>query len=93
MTLAIKDPDARVDYMMDWSADCPDGQTVTASSWSAAPAEPQGLTIHGQSHDLLRTAVTISGGRAGQLYQLSNRVTLSDGQIDEQTIAIRVETR
>jgi hypothetical protein len=93
MALVIKDPDARVDYVMDWGADYLDGQMIVASEWSVSPAAMLGIVIHGQSHDLLRAVVTVSGGVPGQIYGLRNRVTLSDGQIDERSIVIRVEAQ
>jgi membrane-bound lytic murein transglycosylase len=37
--------------------------------------------------------VTVAGGQAGQVYRLTCRVTLSDGEIDERQLALRVEDR
>ncbi len=89
----IKDPDARVDYLFDWGSDYLDGQHLVASSWLVAPDVPGGLAILGHAHDLVSAKVTVGGGLAGQVYALTNRITLSDGQVDERSLAIRVDAR
>jgi hypothetical protein len=93
MALAIKDPGARIDYAIDWSVDYLDAQHIVASSWAVTPVEADGVGVDAASHSLLRTAVQVSGGRAGRVYQLTNRVELSDGQRDERSIAVRVDAR
>jgi hypothetical protein len=93
MAFEVKDPGARVDYLIDWGADYLDGQHLTASSWHVEPQIPGGLAVLGHAHDLVSAKVTVGGGAAGELYQLTNRITLSDGQIDERSIAVRVDAR
>ena len=39
----------------------------------------------------LRTSARVSGGLIGRLYRLTNRVTLSDGQVDARSVTFRVE--
>lgn len=91
--LLIKDPGARIDYAFDWGDAYPDGQTIDVSSWSVEPDVAGGVAVAGHSHDLLNCTATIEGGVAGGLYRVTNRVTLSDGQIDERSIMLRVEER
>lgn len=93
MALAIKDPDAQVNYVFDWGADYCDGQIIAASSWQIEPTASGGLVVASESHDLLRAAARVAGGRVGAVYQLTNRITLSDGQTDDRSIAIRVDAR
>lgn len=93
MALAIKDPDARIDYQIDWGADYLEEQFITASQWTIAPAEAGGLALVSDSYSLTRAAVQVEGGMPGAVYQLTNRVTLNDGQIDERSIAVRVDAR
>jgi hypothetical protein len=93
MALVIKDPDASVDYAIDWSADYLEDQAIFASSWQVAPSEAGGVVVEAASNNFLRTAVRIGGGAAGRVYQLTNRVELSDGQSDERSITIRVDAR
>jgi hypothetical protein len=88
----LKDPASRVDYSIDW-APYLDGQTIAASEWIAEPAEANGLTIGDERFDAARSAASFSGGAIGHVYSVSNRVTLSDGSIDERSICLRVEQR
>lgn len=91
MTLMIKDPEARIDVSVDWGARYLDGQSVTASNWTVEPAEADSIAIAAHSFDLTRAAATLTGGQAGASYRVTNRATLSDGQIDERSFQIRVE--
>lgn len=93
MALGIKDPEAQVDYSVDWSSDYLDGQFIVASQWSIEPAEAGGMTIVSASHNLTQAAVQVAGGVAGRRYTLTNHVALNDGQVDERSIAVRVEAR
>jgi len=92
MSFYLKDPEARVDYAIDW-ADYLDGQTIAASSWTVEPAEPGGIVVEEDSFELLRTAARLSGGLIGHSYGISNLVTLSDGSEDSRSITLRVEER
>ena len=40
-----------------------------------------------------RSSARLSGGIVGRVYRLTNRVTLSDGQVDERSVTMRVEER
>lgn len=90
MALKLKDPEARVDYAIDWR-DYLGVAAIASSSWTVAPAHEGGIAIVASGHDFTRTTVRVEGGREGALYRLTNRVTLSDGQVDERSIALRVE--
>ncbi len=93
MSLVIKDPGARVDYAFDWGDAYPDDQLIVEASWTVEPDTPGGVGVAGASHDLLRCAATLDGGAAGDVYRVTNRVILSDGQIDERSLTVRVEER
>ena len=90
MSLMVKDPQARIDHAMDWSGDL-GGQSVVASEWHVSPAEPGALLIEAAGFEPGRTRVRVSGGAVGQVYRLTNRVTLSDGQVEERSVTVRVE--
>lgn len=94
MSIFVKDPGASIDHAVDWDAGYLAGRSILASLWSVAPAggSPP-LLLGGERIVDGRTAVTISGGRAGQIYRVTNRVTLSDGGSDERTLVLRVEER
>ena len=93
MTLLLKDPDAVLDYSIDWGAEYLDGDLVAASDWSVEPDETGGLTVVGSDFDATTTTVKAGGGLTGQIYKLVNRVTLQSGRIDDRSIVLRVEKR
>lgn len=93
MSVRIKDPGARLDYRIDWAADYLDEQVITASAWTVEPGGPSGLAVTAHAFVPLATSVTLSGGVAGVTYRVTNRVTMSDGQIDERSLSVRVEER
>ena len=93
MSLYLKDPDARIDYAIDWGTAYLDGQIIVASEWAVTPEEESGAIVEIASFDLTRTAVTLSGGVPGHVYRIGNRVTLSDGRSDERSLTLRVEER
>lgn len=92
MSFYLKDPQSRVDYAIDWSGYL-DGQTISASTWSVSPEEAGGIAIDNAGFDLNRAAARLSGGKIGGIYRIGNRVTLSDGGVDERSITLRVEER
>lgn len=92
MKLYLKDPQARIDHEIDWSAYLA-GQHVAASAWEVNPIEAGGMAVEADAFEDRRTSVRLSGGAVGKLYRVTNRVTLSDGQVDERSIHVRVEER
>lgn len=92
MNLFVKDPQARIDHEIDWSAYLA-AQTLVASSWAVEPAEAGGLTVAESAFEDRRSSARLSGGVVGRLYRLTNHVILSDGQADERSVTIRVEER
>ena len=92
MSFYLKDPQARVDYAIDW-APYLGGQTIVASLWTIAPAETGGIAIDEHSFEPARTAARLSGGVTGHSYGIANQVTLTDGSTDARSICLRVEER
>lgn len=84
-----KDPQAKLDYGLDWSAWLGD-DTITASDWVA---EPAGLALSGFAHDKKKTSVYAAGGQAGSAYLLRNQVSTAAGRIDERSIKLKVKER
>lgn len=92
----LKDPDATLDYVIDWSVSyLMSGELITASSWSILPQE----AVNDLSIDTIPpvasgvTTVFVTGGIAGKIYQLTNRITTDQGRTDERSITIRVEEK
>lgn len=93
MAFFLKDPGASIDYAVEWGAGYLGAQTIAASQWSVEPDEPAGVHVGATLAAPTRTGATLNGGVPGQVYRVRNRVTLSDGRIDERSIALRVEQR
>jgi len=94
MTLLLKDPEAVLDYAIDWGAEYLGEEDLLAeSSWSVDPDESGGVAIVGSEFGGRTSTVQAGGGIAGRLYRLSNRVTTLSGRTDERSIVLRVEQR
>jgi hypothetical protein len=93
MTLLLKDPEAVLDYSVDWGAEYLGGDLIADSHWSVEPDEPGGLTVVGNDFDASIAIVNAGGGVAGRLYRLINDVALQSGRVDRRSIMLRVEKR
>lgn len=94
MSFLLKDPNAVLDYAVDWGAEyLAAGELLAASEWSVAPDEPGGISVAGSNFDPSISTVKAAGGIAGHLYSLVNRIRTGAGRIDERSILIRVEDR
>jgi len=94
MSLLLKDPQAVLDYSIDWGAEyLGDGELLATSDWSVVPDEPDGIIIVGTAFDASTSTVKAGGGVAGRLYSVVNRITTASGRVDERSIVIRVERR
>jgi hypothetical protein len=94
MTLLLKDPEAVLDYAIDWGAQyLPTGDLLSQSDWSVIPDEPDGVTIVGSDFDASISTVKAGGGVPGKIYRLVNQVVTESGRIDDRSIVLRVEKR
>jgi len=94
MTLLLKDPEAVLDYAIDWGADYLGlDDVLTTSSWSVEPDEAGGVVVVDSSFDDKLSTVQAGGGISGRLYRLANRVVTQLGRADERSIVLRVEQR
>ena len=85
-----KDPQAFLDYSIDWSAWLADNETIVTSTWAADSAD---LTLSLLANDGTLTTVWIAGGEAGKDYLVTNTITTVDGRIDERSITLTCEQR
>jgi|1185.fasta_scaffold212751_2 hypothetical protein len=93
MTLLLKDPDAVLDYSVDWGSEYLTGDLIADSGWTVEPDEPGGVTIVGNDFDATTAVVKAAGGTAGKLYRLVNSIVLQSGRADKRAIVLRVEKR
>jgi hypothetical protein len=86
-----KDPDAVLKYKFDWSDWLASGETI--STHTITPEA--GITVDSSSITDTNTSVTVtlSGGTAGNVYDVACLITTSDSQTDERTIKITCRQR
>lgn len=89
--VAIKDPDAQLDYTLDWSIWLPVGDTIAASQWVLPPD----LSQVSSTNTTTTATVWLKGGVLGATYLIVNRVTTAStpARIEDRTIQIRMQAR
>ena len=93
MTLLLKDPEAALDYAVDWGAEYLTVESLSQSDWQVTPVEIGGLSVVASAFDGKVATATAAGGVAGHVYQLTNHVVLSSGLTDSRSTVLRVEAR
>ncbi len=85
-----KDPDAVLDYSVDWSAWLA-GDQISSSEWLLE----NGAAIEKVSDTFTQTKATVwlRGGQVGRSYVVTNRIGTSGGRTDDRSITVRVEDR
>jgi len=85
----IKDPNAVLDYSIDWSSWLATGETITVSTWTVSI----GITVDSNNFSGTDTVVWLSGGTAGSDYEGTNHITTSVGREDDRTITLICQER
>lgn len=96
----LKDPDADLDYAVDWGTGAepgpwlPAGDSIATSVWTV----PDGLVLGtGDKAPTITggnlTRCWLSGGTAGTTYQVTNQITTVDGRVDERSLTIQCVNR
>lgn len=93
MTLLLKDPEAALDYGVDWGSEYLVEESIASSEWGIEPDEPGGLAIESDRFDAASTTASLQGGVAGRVYRLVNRIETSSGKRDARSFTVRVEKR
>lgn len=86
----VKDPDAVLDYAIDWTDLLVDGEAITSDQWDITPVENNGLALGATASEGPLRSAFVSGGRRGRIYRLRNRVLTSAGRSDDRSILIRI---
>lgn len=86
-----KDPDATLDYSLDWDAD--DWLGTDTISGTPTWTVPSGLTLETQSNTTTVATAWISGGTVNTDYDVACKITTAGGRIDERTIRLQVRQR
>lgn len=85
----VHDPLEKIEYVMDWSYAVSDGVTIATSTWTA----PAALTLTGPNIDGEFTVVSIAGGVVHKVYQVENKILLSNGQTFVDSIFLYIEEK
>lgn len=91
MTAFPKDPNALLDYSVDWAPWLAADETVA----SAVVTVPAGL-VKDRTETVAATGlitVWLSGGTAGVNYDVGFRITTSQGRVDERSMTVKVNQR
>ena len=85
-----KDPQAVLDYTIDWTKWLDEvGDSIATSTWIV----PTGLTKVTETNTTKLATVWLSGGTVGENYTVTNRITTVGGRADDRSITIRVQER
>jgi hypothetical protein len=84
-----KDPDATLDYSVEWEQWLPPGDEIVTSAWSV----PNGLTWVSEQLGWTLATVVVSGGVLGETYEVVNRVTTALGKADDRSILLTMRHR
>jgi hypothetical protein len=93
MRTFIKDPDADLDYGMDWT-NWLNGDTIVASTWIAP--DGSGLALHDGATNAAGTVTTIwlrGGVVAATPWMVTNRITTAGGRTEDRSLLITVRER
>lgn len=86
--LISKDPDAVLDYAIDWSRWLGE-DALTAAQW----AVPDGLTKVSEALDTGTATIWLSGGSVGVTYLLTCHITTAAGREEDQSFRIKIKER
>lgn len=85
MTVFYKDPDASLDYRVDWE-DWLNSDTISSVAWTVGSGLTQGTT----TNTTLVATIWLSGGTAGTDYEVTCRITTASGRVNDRTFVVRV---
>lgn len=89
MITFTKDPNAVLDYIIDWTEWLGIGDTIKTSTWTV----PTGLTKDSDSKTTTTATVWLSGGTAGQEYMVTNSIETISGRKEDRSFNIVVAQR
>ena len=92
MASVKKDPQAKLDYGLDWTRWLPPGDTIVASTWTVTGPDAS-LVASTPSFSGTQTGVWLAGGTADQTYEATNHIVTQAGREDERTLTVRVVQR
>jgi hypothetical protein len=85
-----KDPDAVLDYSVDWSLWLA-GDEISSSEWLLEDGAV--LEKVTDAHTSTNATIWLQGGEAGATYLVTNRIVTVGGRTDDRTISVKVQDR
>lgn len=86
--ILLKHPTSTKDFTVPWAGSL-NGATISNSTFTVSPS---GLTLSNPTSTSTTTKVRTAGGTDGVAYEITNTVTLSDGQVLTYTFQVMVTT-
>lgn len=86
----IHDPNAVLDYVVDWTDWLDDGETIASHD---IEVETGDVVLDSDSVVGAKTVAWVSGGTTGTSATVRHRVTTSAGRVDDRTITLSVRER
>lgn len=86
----LKDPNAVLDFAVDWSKWLAEGETISAAEVTITPA---GLTKDSQAIADGKVTAWLSGGVDNASYKATCHITTSQGRQDDRTFTVSVRQR
>lgn len=90
-----KDPYAVLDYTLDWTNWMPNGDTISSISITAETisGDSAPLTIDSTTNNNYLATANISGGTAGNIYNVEYKIDTTNGLKDSRNIRIKILER
>ena len=90
-----KDTEATLDYTMDWTTWMPAGDSISTSTWTITAISGDGdpLTVDSDSNTTDKATAVITGGTAGNIYDVYNKVVTTNNITDRRKFRISVKDR
>lgn len=90
LKIYTKDPDAKLDYIVDW-ASWLNGDTISTSAWSVPTGITEMSSSPGPSTNTTTTAtIWLEGGTVGTAYDIINSIVTTAGRQDDRTFQILI---
>jgi hypothetical protein len=86
----LKDPDALLDYHIDWTAWLA-GDTLAASVWM--PEDPTRITLTLPGMTATHTTIWAGDGAAGDVIEATNSILTTEGRAEDRTIRFMITNR
>lgn len=94
-TVIDKDPEATLDYLINWVDWLSTGDSIDTSTWSieAITGDADPLTSTATASSTSTTTVKLSGGTIGNLYRVYNTITTNGGLTDRRYFRVKIVAR